>query len=78
VLPFHARIFEGTTHVFNLFRRRRQPQPLISPAEAREIVEKKLADPNLSREDRAALRHIEALCQPLVAPVLDQRRQDKA
>ena len=64
--------------MFNFLRRKQQaPQP-ISPTEAREIVEEKLRDPNLTSLERGVLMQIATHCEPQITPsVLSQRQADR-
>ena len=58
--------------MFHFFRRRQHEPHTITPDEAREIVEQKLRDPNLTPLERGVLKQIAAQCQPVTT-----QRQDR-
>ena len=62
--------------MFNFFRRRQQEPRIITPAEAREIVEQKLRDPTLSALERGVLKQIAAQCRPVTTPSPLLQRHD--
>ena len=61
------------------FFRRRPPEPrVVSPEEARGIVEERLADPSLTPLQRGVLMQIGAQCKSVVEPnVLAKHQHEK-